>query len=196
MLALKPSTITNAGAQIYDNQYKYDNNHQKKGSHADKQKIKCVNSNINVNGIDVTQIPTDDLATAEAANEGGADATGAQNGKGWGDGINFDRNLVNVCVNVNDNEQINVSPPPDKDGSPCEDCFSCLTETQIGRLLSIVQATSIGAYCERLLLTPDSCGETDSVFFALEDVLGPDGIQIADISDCLVDADVIDPICV
>ena len=54
-----------------DNQYGYDNNYYKdyngydypkdpkKNSHVDIQKIKCVNSNINVNGIDITQIPQD-----------------------------------------------------------------------------------------------------------------------------------------
>ena len=117
LLALNPSMIGNAQAQMYDNQYGYDNNYYQndnsysydkkdpKSSHVDIQKIKCVNSNVNVNGIDITQIPTDDLATAEAANEGGADATGAQNGNGGGDRINFDRNLVNICVNLNFNNQ-------------------------------------------------------------------------------------------
>jgi hypothetical protein len=88
-----------------DNRYGYDNNHPKKSSHLDIQKIKCVNSNTNINGIDITEIPTDDLATAETTTEG-ADATGAQNGNGWGDRINFERNLVNICVNSNQNEQV------------------------------------------------------------------------------------------
>ena len=129
LMALSPSTIVgNAQAQMYENQYRHDsnyyqddnryghdNNHQKK-SYGDIQKIKCVNSNINVNGIDITQIPTDDLATAEAANDG-ADATGAQNGNGWGDKINFERSLVNVCINVNSNEQSKDSPTPPENGA-------------------------------------------------------------------------------
>ncbi len=138
LFALNPSNmIGNAQAQMYandygydnnyyqdDNRYGYDNNHQKKSSHTDIQKIKCVNSNINVNGIDITQIPQDDTATA-AANEGAADATGTQNGNGWGDSINFERNLVNICVNVNDNEQVKITPPPaEEEPSPCEDCFT------------------------------------------------------------------------
>jgi len=119
LLALNPSTITNVGAQMYgnqygydsnyyqdDNRYSYDNNHQKKSSHADIQKIKCVNSNINVNGIDITQIPHD-TATA-AANEAGTEGTNTQNGNGFADKINFNRNLVNICVNVNHNLQKHV----------------------------------------------------------------------------------------
>ena len=64
----------------------------------------CKYSNINVNGIDITQIPQEGTATA-AANEGTADATNTQNGNGPADRINFDRNLVNVCINLNFNNQ-------------------------------------------------------------------------------------------
>ncbi|MGE5705872.1 MAG: hypothetical protein ACM3XP_04050 [Nitrososphaerales archaeon] len=72
-----------------------------KSSHADIQKIKCVNSNININGIDITQIPQDSSALA-ATNEGDgatADATNSQNANGLADKINFDKNLVNRYKN-------------------------------------------------------------------------------------------------
>ena len=59
--------VGNAGAQMYDDeQYGYDN-HPKKSSHTDIQKIKCVNSNTNVNGIDITQVPQDGAAAAAAS---------------------------------------------------------------------------------------------------------------------------------
>jgi hypothetical protein len=48
LLSLNPSTITNGGAQLYEDEYKYDNQ-PKKSSDVNVQKIKCVNSNINVN---------------------------------------------------------------------------------------------------------------------------------------------------
>ena len=107
LVALNPSIVGNAGAQMYGDQYGYDN-HQKKSSHIDIQKIKCVNSNINVNGVDITQVPQDGVsgdAANEAGGEGTADATNTQNGNGFSDRINFDRNLVNVCVNLNFNDQ-------------------------------------------------------------------------------------------
>ena len=140
LLALNPSMIGNAKAEMYydeyddtyynddnnrhgydsnynyqdDNRYSYDNNHQKKISNTNNQKINCIISNINVNGVDITQIPQDNNVLA-AANEGagGADAGTANthNGNGLADRINFERNLVNICVNVNDNDQIKVSPP-------------------------------------------------------------------------------------
>ena len=130
ILALNPSTITNAGAQMYGDQYRYDdnnnyyqddnnrhgydNNHQKKISNTNIQKINCIISNINVNGIDITKIPQDST-TASAANEaraeGTVDAANTQNGDGLSDRINFDRNLANVCINNNDNEQTRVTEP-------------------------------------------------------------------------------------
>jgi hypothetical protein len=119
LLALNPSMIGNAQEQMYDNNYYQDDNRysfdkkESKSSHVDIQKIKCVNSNINVNGVDITQIPQDDTATAAANEEAAAvDATNTQNGKGLADRINFDRNLVNICVNVNDNEQLKVQEGP------------------------------------------------------------------------------------
>ncbi len=140
ILALNPSTITNVGAQMYgdqygydrnyyqdDNRYGYDNNHPEK-KNVNVQKIKCVNSNINVNGVDITKIPRDDIAGLAAANEAGEGPDGAntQNGNGLGDKINFDRNLVNVCVNVNDNEQTKVTPP----GTPPEEETATLLVTK------------------------------------------------------------------
>jgi hypothetical protein len=125
ILALNPSTITNAGAQMYgdqygydsnyyqdDNRYGYDNNHPEK-KNVNVQKIKCVNSNINVNGVDITEIPQDG-AGVSAANEGGPDGANTENGNALADRINVERNLINVCVNVNDNEQTKVSPPPEE----------------------------------------------------------------------------------
>jgi len=151
ILALNPSTITNAGAQLYgdhqygynsnyyyqdDNRYGYDNNHQKKSSYGDIQKIKCVNSNINVNGVDITKIPEDTTATA-AANEGGTEGANTQNGNnGLADRINFERNLVNICVNYNQNDQIRISEEPEP--QTCEQCFTrTLDEGQLEDLFPI-----------------------------------------------------------
>jgi len=126
ILALNPSTIGNAQAQMYSDEYGYESNDyyqddnrysydkkDSKSSHTDIQKIKCVNSNINVNGVDITKIPEDTTATA-AANEGGTEGANTENGNGFAHRINFDRNLVNVCVNVNGNEQAKVSPQPEE----------------------------------------------------------------------------------
>jgi len=116
LLTIGPSI--NTEAQIYD--FDFGNDHYKvypdpkKSSDVNVQKLKCVNSNINVNGIDITEIPQNPTALA-AANERGAEETAeaanTQNDNPNGNGINFDRNLVNICVNFNDNDQIKVSAP-------------------------------------------------------------------------------------
>ncbi len=152
--------IGNAQAQMYDNQYRYDNNYYQddnrysydkkdsKSSHADIQKIKCVNSNINVNGIDITQIPQDGTATAAAADEGTTDGANTQNGNGFGDKINFDRNLVNKCVNVNDNNQIKTSAP--EEDQACENCFSILSEEDLEGFFMIFDQTVDSATGEEI----------------------------------------------
>ncbi len=116
LLTLGP--LINTQAQIYE--FDLGNDHYKvypdpkKSSDVILQKLKCVNSNINVNGIDITEIPQNPTALA-AANEGGAEETpeaaNTQNDNVNGNGINVDRNLVNICVNVNVNDQIKISPP-------------------------------------------------------------------------------------
>lgn len=103
----------NAQAEMYDdyNQYAYDNNYnnyyeESKNTQVEVQKISCINYNTNINGIDITEVPEDGTALA-AANEGaGPDTANAQNGNGITDKINFNKNLVNICVNLNVNDQL------------------------------------------------------------------------------------------
>ncbi|MDR4510145.1 MAG: hypothetical protein MRJ93_00375 [Nitrososphaeraceae archaeon] len=69
------------------------------------QSIKCINKNVNINGVDFKKEPrgTESLATTpeEQITE---DGTG--NGLFGNGGINIDRNLVNICVNFNHNGQV------------------------------------------------------------------------------------------
>ena len=99
-----------------DNRYDYDS-HPKKNSDVSVQELECVNSDVNVNGIDLTKIQDPTTWAAEnglAGNE--ADGPDGANGNGLADSINVDRNLVNICVNYNQNEQVNVPT----DGEPPE----------------------------------------------------------------------------
>jgi len=71
------------------------------------QKIKCVNSNVNINGIEVKKTPRvfeNDAETTDALQDDGV-AENNRNGLFGDGGLNVDRNLVNVCVNFNYNEQ-------------------------------------------------------------------------------------------
>ncbi|MGB9168553.1 MAG: hypothetical protein WCB31_06480 [Nitrososphaeraceae archaeon] len=107
LLTLNPSMITTAQAEPYGDEYGYDKHPEK--TNVNIQKIKCVNSNINVNGIDITKIPQDFATTNEL--QGTEEAVnGEQNGDGVG-GINFERNLVNICANLNFNDQLRSEVP-------------------------------------------------------------------------------------
>lgn len=107
LLTLNPSMITTAQAEPYGDEYGYDKHPEK--TNVNIQKIKCVNSNINVNGIDITQIPQD-FATTNDLQETEAAVNGEQNDNGVG-GINFERNLVNICANLNFNDQLRSDVP-------------------------------------------------------------------------------------
>jgi len=102
LLTLNPLMITTAQAEPYGDEYGYDKHPEK--TNVNIQKIKCVNSNINVNGIDINRIPQD-FATTNDFQENEAAVNGEQNGNGVG-GINFERNLVNICANLNFNNQL------------------------------------------------------------------------------------------
>ncbi len=85
MLALNPSTITSAGAQMYGDQYGYDRNYYQDDNRYDK--------------------------------------------------INFDRNLVNIYVNVNDNKQIRVTEPETGSLTVNKQVFGCNNiDTEVGRM--------------------------------------------------------------
>jgi len=107
--------IVNAQGQMYN--YVYGPDHYnvypdpKKSSDVNIKKIECFNSNITVNGLDNTQIQ-DGAIVAAGANGvyDGTDNRNTQNGNGFGDQINSDKNLENMYVNVNLNEQVKVNP--------------------------------------------------------------------------------------
>jgi hypothetical protein len=187
LLVLNPSLLGNAQGQIYANDYGYDSNYnsypEAKSSHTDVQKIKCVNSNINVNVIDITPIPQDPNALEASENEGTADAENLQNSNGLADRINFERNLVNICVNVNDNEQING---PDE--LTCEDCWlSVLTRPQIAAALEITNFDSIDELCDFFAETPNGNAENLSLGFLLGGIPNITDEQKESIVNCLAE---------
>ncbi|HLN33947.1 MAG TPA: hypothetical protein VK250_01545 [Nitrososphaeraceae archaeon] len=146
---------------------------------AEIQKIKCVNSNININGVDITQVPQDNTAAVAAANE----EPNTENGNGLADRINFDRNLVNICVNVNDNEQING---PDQ--LTCEDClFSVLNRAQIATALEITDFDSIDELCDFFAETPNGSAENLSLGLLLGGIPNITDKQKESIVNCLAE---------
>ncbi len=92
-----------------DKKYPFGKDHDKEYKGVSAQKIKCINSNININDVDVSKYANGfgaDATTAEALQgdeNGFADGTG--NGISGNGGIDIERNLVNVCLDINLNAQ-------------------------------------------------------------------------------------------
>ena len=93
---------------IIDTECHYDNKHPK-SSHVTIQKIKFVNSNINVSGIHTTEIPQQPSGLAVAETENETDGPDAANGSRSGDMIDFDKNLVNISISKYQSERTGES---------------------------------------------------------------------------------------
>jgi len=93
-----------------DFQESFANDYKKDPKSTNVQEIKCINSNININGVDVHKRQAAGAAEGDAA--ANAIRENGQNGQrnGLFDGLNIDRNLVNICVDVNLNHQFDDQP--------------------------------------------------------------------------------------
>jgi len=93
----------------YDDPYGKDHDKAYKGKSV--QEIKCVNFNANINGIDINKIPREMTGDATAQGLQG-DENGIKDGTGDGmfgnGGLNVDKNLLNICLNFNLNNQEKV----------------------------------------------------------------------------------------
>ncbi|MDX1372446.1 MAG: hypothetical protein R3321_08240, partial [Nitrososphaeraceae archaeon] len=81
-------------------------NDKHENSAVDVQEISCYNNNVNVNGIEINRTPVTG-GTSTQIHEFGDDTNGNDiMNEVLDSGINIDRNLVNICANVNLNWQI------------------------------------------------------------------------------------------
>ena len=192
----------------YKAKYSSDNNNYKSkdSKSVSLNKIKCINTNLNINGNNAGNVS---IGNKDAAADGGyVGAYSSSDGSGYGDdgynkqGKGFD------CIINNNNNNTNVvvvggnGNVTDGNGNvtACEECFFNLTlnSMQLNRLLTAVQVTSLGEYCDRLASTPNSSQETQSVILALHQAFASpippeqnDSINV--IIACLIDARVIGP---
>jgi hypothetical protein len=130
----------------------------------------------------------------------GARSSGSGSGYDSGEGYNgYKKDESITCIinnnNINNNFVNGNATNGNGNGNEtdaCENCFSNLTSMQFNRLLTVVEVTPIGDYCDRLDSIPNSLQETQSVVNALLSA-GANLQQIAGIIECLVDLGLISP---
>lgn len=170
-------TIPSSFALPYVPDFKdpYTKDHKKKAADVNNQKVKCSNNIVNINGVDVNQIPdTNGISAAQVEDPQEQENSASSNRLFNDDAVNLEKNLANVCINFNHNDQITPTgeePPstdPDQDGipSPNDNCPVNHNPTQIDS-----DADSIGDIC-------DNCP-----FNANPDQMDNDGDGIGNVCD-------------
>lgn len=162
----------------YNNDYSHDNQNSKKSSDVNIQKIKCVNSNLNVNGIDITEIPQSPPIWDESGHEGTIQGTNTQqNGNEPADSLNVERNLVNICANVNANDQLKVEEPATLTVN--KEIFGCVsTSNTIMNCRSLPDGSSSWLQCDNPAISgTTACQNLAENLFDIE-VLNDQNTQI------------------
>jgi hypothetical protein len=110
------------------------------------QNAKCDNTNVNINGIGQTQIQTQDTTDnvldentgltgqqQELSPEEELEALNTLIGNGNGEPLlNIDRNIVNLCINDNDNELVGIfTGTQSQSQKPIEPCVICFLNADI-----------------------------------------------------------------
>ena len=125
-----PSTTAFAQLEYKGYEDSYGKDHDKKKSAGiNAQKIKCINSNVNVNGIDVNQKYDPNSLEAQGLEGGEGEenvAANAMNNNEQGNGINLEKNLANFCINVNANEQVAEEEPQTGSLTVKKEILGCL----------------------------------------------------------------------
>ena len=184
--------IGNAQALMYNsdhiNNYYNINLDPKKCPFVNIQKIECLNSNIKVTGINITQIPHGSTAVMTEANRASKplDATNIQPGNRLEDRTYLDRSIENMCFNSTLNQQIKVNPYEDcftenpltlmtwniyqgADQSPIFDATTSYEfVTAVGSAYNRVQATNFG---ERVDSIADEIQDTQPHLIGLQEAI-------------------------
>lgn len=165
---------------------------------------KCDNTNVNINGIDQEQIQrqdvTNDLGTENTGLTGQEltpeEAMNAlSNGNGNGEPLlNIVKNIVNVCINDNENELTGIFTGEQNQAiNPltCEECFTTvLDENQLMQLqdfLSAIGVVDLNGFCE--LLSDPTVPNENKLFAVLISLIVGAGVEDVDqlnrILECL-----------
>ena len=144
-------------------EYKNKNDYYKSKDSVINQKFKCINNNINIVGADINQLPSNSLANGLAAQglqdeDDGLDSNSLSQEGNNDDGINLDKNIINVCKNINNI----LNEPEPEEPLTCEECFgvdSALQAVIAEYLVDITTDTTISFNSDTLIIP----GEVDTI---------------------------------
>ena len=164
------------------------------------QKNNCINTNINIQGVEITTLPIPaDTLTSQLQNSGqaGTEDTSDNFHDKENNANNNGKNLVNICKITNLNGQISSNPPDGTEG--CEECFTNnLDEQQIDAVEAVLAQlsenpdASIEDLCESIL---NSGVPNEAIVLGIEGILELANIpseEIETILECLNDLGIIE----
>jgi len=167
--------------------YEKDNNYKSKDSiSVNLNKLNCINNNVNINGNNNGTINVGNSgksATGSGTDEGylGVGSLGGNYGEGYDNGYNKQKDKSFLCIINNNNNNTNIiaggnQTEPEPEPTPCENCFSSLSPTEINEFLT-----------ELTPLTPNQAPiQSLTQFCAILDILVPNEQTFSAIQAALV----------
>ena len=147
-------------------------------------KIKCINNNVNINGNNAGNVSIGNKGQAAYAEErySGAYSSGG-NGEGYDNGYKKQKDQGFTCIINNNNNNTNIAAggnQTEPEPTPCENCFSSLSPTEINEFLtelSILTTPSPGpiqslAQLCAILDSLVTLQAKEQAFSAIQDALG------------------------
>ena len=174
-------------------EYKNKNDYYKsKDPSVINQKFKCINNNINIVGADINQLPSNSLANGLAAQglqdeDDGLDSNSLSQEGNNDDGINLDKNIINVCKSINNNV-LNAAQEPDEPLT-CVECLEkFLTEPQLHDFLDFFggRDETPEEFCTVIVVTATQ--------FSVRSTLSASGVPpetINKVVECLLEAGIV-----
>jgi len=169
--------------------YEKDNNYKSKDSSSSSvslNKLNCINNNVNINGNNNGTINVGNSgksATGSGTDEGylGVGSLGGNGEEGYDNGYNKQKDAGFTCIINNNNNNTNIiaggnQTEPEPEPTPCENCFSSLSPTEINEFLT-----------ELPPLTPNQAPiQSLAQFCAILDILVPNEQTFSAIQAALV----------
>ena len=145
----EPTTTSYGNDNSYQESYGNDNSYDKSKDSKKSvslNKLNCINNNVNINGNNNGTINVGNSgksATGSETDEGylGVGSLGGNGEEGYDNGYNKQKDAGFTCIINNNNNNTNIiaggnQTEPEPEPTPCENCFSSLSPTEINEFLT------------------------------------------------------------